>query len=132
MYCGVLSPQRGLPCLAAYAEKTAAIASPTRIPGRSLSGEVVRRHLPRGEPRQPAKVVEEARDVDGARVPVGELRDEERLVGDGDPGRAVEDNPQQRRARAAHAEDEQWRSGHGRRTMTRARSEWLPAVTTSM
>ena len=86
--------------------------------GAKPSGEVVRGHLPRGEPRQPAKVVEEARDVDRARMPVRELRNEERLVGDGDPGRAVEDDPQQRRARPADAEDEQWGCGHGRRTTT--------------
>ena len=41
MYIGVLSPQRGLPSLAAYASKIAAIASPVRMPGRSRGGNVV-------------------------------------------------------------------------------------------
>ena len=115
--------------MAAYAEKTARDRLAGAHPGAKPGDEVVRGHLPRREPRQSTKVVEEARDVDRARMPVGELRDEERLVGDGDPGGAVEDHPEQRRARAADAEDEQ-RSGHGRRTTTTARSEWLPAVAT--
>ena len=53
-----------------------------------------------------AKIVDERIGVDATEMPVGELRDEVRLVRNGELGVTVEHDAQQRRARAAHAEDE--------------------------
>ena len=47
-----------------------------------------------------------------APVAMRQLRDEERLVGDRDPGRAVEYDAEHRRPGAAHAEDEERRPRH--------------------
>ena len=57
-----------------------------------------------------------------------EQRDEERLVGNRDPGRAVEDDAQQGRPRPAHAEEDQRRRRHsgGAVTTTSARAARSP------
>ncbi len=63
----------------------------------------------------------------------GEQRDEERLVGNRDPGRAVEDDAQQRRPRPAHAEEDQRRRRHsgGAVTTTSERAARSPTETKS-
>ena len=132
MYIGVLSPQRGLPARSAYASKIAAIASPVGIPGADPRRDVRRPARPR--PRIVGIRATSSRKrsgVDRATVTPREQRDEERLVGNRDPRRAVEDHAQQRRPRAADAEDEErpahW--GGGATTSTAARAARPPTVT---
>ena len=61
-----------------------------------------------------SEIVEEPVEVRAAAVPVGELRDEERLVRDRQLAAPVEHHAQERRARAADAEDDHGRSHRGR------------------
>ena len=101
-----------------------------RHPRPQPPGHVVEREPPLAQGRQPSQVVEERVRRDGARVPVGELGDEVRLVGDRDQAVAVEHDPQQRRPRAPDAEDEERRLAHcGGPTCTTARSAWPRAST---
>ncbi len=96
------------------------------------SSEVARRHSPGGEPGQAPDVVQELLRIDRVRVTMRQLRDEEGLVGNRDPRRAIEDDAQQRRARAADAEDEERRAhgcDTGSETTTSARSARPPTET---
>ena len=134
MYIGVLSPQRGLPARSAYASKIAAIAAPVAIPGR-IRGATSSSRSPHarivGIRRD---VVQEPLGVDGPAVPPCEEGHEERLVGDRDARRTVEDHPQERRPRAADAENDEWRPAHsaaGGTTSTAARAARPPTVTYS-
>ena len=106
MYIGVLSPQRSLPRSSAYTAYTVAIAAPIGMPVAEPRTHLVEWHVPVRERVDAAKVVDERVGVDATKMPVGELRDEIRLVRNGELGVTVEHDAQQRRARAAHAEDE--------------------------
>ncbi len=75
-------------------------------------GHVVEREAPLPERRQPPQIVEERVGIDGAPVPAGQLWNEVRLVGDRDRAVAVEHHAQQRRPRAANAEDEERGPAH--------------------
>ena len=129
MYIGVLSPQRGFPAASAYASKTAAIASPIRIPERTrpeMSAGVrpqsrivgIRETSSR---KRSASIVRPLRRAS--------KRDEERLVRDREPRRAVEDDAQERRARTADAEQDQRLRHGGAVTSTSARAARPPTVT---
>ena len=81
-----------------------------RHPGRADAGsDVLRPNAPVADRRDSRDVVEEALRVDRPAVPAREQRDEERLVRDREPRRAVEDHAEKRRARAADAENEERR-----------------------
>jgi hypothetical protein len=81
-----------------------------RHPVAELSAHLVEWNPPVGERVQPAEVVDEAVHPDAAQVAVCQLRDEVRLVGDGELRVPVEHDAQQRRARAPHTEDENRRA----------------------
>ena len=78
------------------------------------AGDVRDGDAPVADRRDPRDVVEEALGVDPPAVAPREQRNEERLVGNGDSRRAVEDHAEQRRPGAADAEQDQ-------RPVTRAR-----------
>jgi hypothetical protein len=77
-----------------------------RHPLVQARADVVRCDAPVIKRPQTPEVVEEGVDVGAAAVPVSQLGDEERLVGDRERRVPVEHHAQERRARAADAEDD--------------------------
>src|SRR4051812_25494567 len=84
-----------------------------RHPLPKLRANVVRRDAPLVQLVEAPEVVEEVVEIRSAAVPMGEGRDEERLVRDRDLAAPVEHHAQERRAGAADAEDDHGR-GHRR------------------
>ena len=115
MYMGVLSPQRSLPRSSAYTAYDRGDRGSDRHALRQTRTHLVEWHVPLRERVDAAKVVDERVGVDTTEMTVGELRDEIRLVRNGELGVTVEHDAQQRRARATHAEDEDRRTAgrHG-------------------
>src|SRR5262249_36399327 len=94
-----------------------------------MGRDVLGRQSPRADRGHPCHVVEERIPVRDLPVPAREQRYEERLVGDGQARGAVEDDPQERRPRTAHAEQDQRRRHLAARTSTAARAACPPTVT---
>ena len=85
----------------------AAIAAPVRKVGAQASCDVVELQIPCHERRKSAQIVEEAVEIDVVAMPPREERDEEGLIRDRDARRAIENDAEQGRSRAADAEDEE-------------------------
>ena len=93
------------------------------------AGDVCHGDAPVPDRRDSRDVVEEALGVDLLSVATREQGNEERLVGNGDARRAIEDHAEQRRPGATDAEQDQ-RTGHsGSVTTTSARAARPPTVT---
>ena len=129
MYIGVLSPQRGLPAASAYASKIAAIASPVGIPERTRPATSASETPQSRIVGMRATSSRKRSRVDRPPVAAREQRNEERLVGNGDARRAVEDHAEQRRPGATDAEQDQRPAHSGSVTTTSARAARPPTVT---
>jgi hypothetical protein len=86
-----------------------------RHAGSQAAVDGIERHAPLEEAGQPLQVGRERRRVDGSRMPARQLRDEVRLVRYRERRVAVEHHPEERRARAPHAEHDHRRVGAGHR-----------------
>ena len=104
-----------------------------RHAGSQPRRDVLQCDTPVADRRDAAQIVEKPARLDGPPMAPGQQRDEERLVGNRDPGRAVEDDAQQRRPRPAHAEEDQRGRRHsgGAVTTTSERAARSPTVTKS-